>query len=489
LDAALSNVRDPAHPWGLHWSGSRKLELGSGMGAVASDPGVRTFFNSAFPDGQNDGAVWQGRGLTVAADAGATLTLGPLSLTAHPMVLWGQNRDFALADVRLSGLPSYAYPWQLIDAPQRFGPDPFVTVDPGDSSIRLDVRGVSLGFGTEGLWWGPAIRNAILMSNNAGGFPHAFLATRGPVGVRIGTLEAQWIFGRLGLSDWFDPTFVDRGRYLTGAVVAFTPRGSEGLTLGAARVFYELWPESKLGIDRVTLVFQGVSKDAISEEYGGDDVRDQLFSAFARWALPQSGFEIWAEWARNDHGRNKRDYFLEPEHSQAYTLGFRKVGRRDGGHLVAVQGEVTNLGQSRTYALRATPTYYAHHVVIPGYTQRGQVLGGGLGPGGASQYLGADLYAPWGRAGLFIQRRVHDNDAYYGLAHTFGDPLCCHHVSLDLGGRGTFWIGSVELDGQGTLTKDFNRYFIRLNDLWNANLQVSARWRLGFERARSAGPR
>ena len=310
--------------------------------------------------------------------------------------------------------PEYAYPWRRIDLPQRFGPDPFWTFDPGQSEVRLDVRGVSASFGTTNLWWGPGIRNAILLSNNAAGFPHASLATDHPVSVGVGSVEAQWIWGRLQQSDWFDDSYEDPGRFITGASVTFSPRGLglDGLNLGVARMFYSSVPEGGVGAGEYFLVFQTPIKNALvtSDNPTGQDERDQLFSAFARWVLPESGFEAYLEWARNDHGANIRDYFLQAEHSQAYSLGFQKATRLSKDRILSFRGELTHLERSSSQQLRPKGTMYAHGIP-PGYTQKGQVLGAFIGPAGNAQFLGIDLYTRWGRVSAYLQRRIRDQDA------------------------------------------------------------------------------
>ena len=466
---ALSAVSpETEHPWRRRLSAPGRTSLGADANLTVADPGARFYLNSTFPHGTNDGPVWQGKGLTAALDVGATLTLGPVTLTAHPVATYAQNADFDLARVVVSNMPAYAYPWRKIDLPQRFGPDPLAEMHPGESSIHLAWRGGVAGFGTESLWWGPGIRNSILMGNTAGGFPHAFLGTSRPVDVGLGRLEARWIFGRLGLSDWFDTTYVDPGRYVTGAVVAFTPRRVPGLTLGLERVFYASIPDDGIPVGEYFVLLQGAEKEGT-----GDDVRDQLFATFARWSFPASGFELWVEWARNDHGWDRRDYLVEPEHAQAYTLGFRKVARLAGNRLFAFKGELTHLERPATSAVRASPTYYAHHVVLPGYTHHGQLVGAGIGPGGNSQFIGAELYAVWGKAEAFVARRVHDNDAYCDRVSIVSG----NHVSFDGGAGVVLWAEDAEIGVQGVVTRDLNRYFIHFNDVWNLNLQASVRWR------------
>ena len=49
-------------------------------------------FNSAFPYGSNDGAVWAGRGLTSAIDLGFAFRVGPLSATINPIAFRARTR-------------------------------------------------------------------------------------------------------------------------------------------------------------------------------------------------------------------------------------------------------------------------------------------------------------------------------------------------------------------------------------------------------------
>lgn len=478
LRSSLAQGEVMIDPWNAIATIQRRDTLAGGLWAEGVHASAHAYANSAFPWVANDGAVWQGKGLTASVEGGATFGLGPVTLTIDPLVTYAQNGDFDLAHSDLSGPDDYWYAWHSgIDWPQRFGPDALSSLDPGQSSVRVDLGGATVGFGWENLWWGPGQFNALVMTNNAAGFPHADLSTDGPVNVGIGTIEAQWIWGRLYHSDWWSAVATTRDRFITGAVLAFSPRGVDGLTLGLTRVFQQVLPEGRLAAGEYFLVFQSARKQSFvtDDNYQGNDARDQIASAFARWLFPESGFEIYGEYGRNDHAWDLKDYFLEPEHSRAFLWGLRKVGHRAGNRLVSVTLEVTQLERSQTLRVRASPTWYEHHRVSQGYTHRGQILGAGLGPGGNAQYLGADFIRPDGRLTFFLNRRVHDNDAFYDMSAP-GDADR-HHVSLDLGGDALFLTGEMEVGVGVTLTKDFNRYFIVGNDVWNGHVEVSARWR------------
>ncbi len=182
---------------------------------------------------------------------GAVGRLGPVTVAIQPSLIYTENRSFPLA----SSLPIptrslFANPWyprrgiggQSIDLPQRFGSEDFWTIDLGPSYVRADLGPAAVGFSNQNMWWGPAMRNAIVLSDNAPGFLHAFLGTSSPTSIAIGRVEARWIWGRLAESEYFDSDPTNDRRFVTGLVLGFVPKPLPGLHLGAARLFYELIP-------------------------------------------------------------------------------------------------------------------------------------------------------------------------------------------------------------------------------------------------------
>ena len=307
---------------------------------------IRSFLNSRHPRGGNDGAVWQGKGLTTALETTARVEVGGFSVTVNPMLLYNQNGSFDLAPVRFDPpLTEVAYPWHFMDLPQRFGDGSFWTFDLGQSAVAYDWRGGRVSVGNQNLWWGPGIRSAIVMSGNAPGFNHLSLGTNRPISIGVGTLEGQWIWGGLAQSEYFDPALEDTRRFLTGIVLTVRPSFIDGLSIGGTRVFQQLVPESGLDAGEYFLVFQGLLKSSQASPSSplGNDDRDQLLSIFARWAFPSAGFEAYVEWARNDHSGDLQDLLLEPEHSQAYTLGFQHITAFSSERSWVLRGELTRL--------------------------------------------------------------------------------------------------------------------------------------------------
>lgn len=460
------------HWWAERWADGKSAAT---LRAVAAE--LQLAYNSAFPYGTNDGALWAGRGFSASLTGGAVVRAGPLTITAAPLAVLAENRAFALAPLAYSAARSpFAYPWSSqIDWPQRFGDAARAALDPGQSGVRLDLGAFTVGATTENLWWGPAQFNPILMSTTAAGFPHADLGTNRPVSTPIGTVEARTLWGALGESGYFDSVAGNDRRFITGLTLGWAPKWIPGLSLGFARVYYQYWDSTTLA--DLFVFFQPFTKDALAtpdDPEGGDD-RDQMLSLTARWLFPEARFEVYGEFARNDHQRNWRDVILEPDHSRAWMLGFAQA-IPSGGGVVRLAGEWTHLGRSPTWQVRANPTFYQHHFVRQGYTNRGQLLGAGIGPGSDAQVLAIDRYDSAGRWGVTFQRVRYNDDEYYRRFAATRRRLG-HNVALSAGLSAYRFVGPLEVGAALTLVRELNRYYEVNSDATNVNASLNVRWR------------
>ncbi len=191
--------------------------------------------NTAIPFSINDGPVWAGVGTSARTLLGFRLEAGPLSIIAAPEFLSIENKYWLIRDTARFYAPpiikerqggGFVFPWYInpysIDLPLRMGPKSIHRVDAGQSTAMVTVRGASLGISNENQWWGPGIRNAIILSNNAAGFPHIFIRTSRPWRNRFGSIEARLLVGGLTESKWFDTTQTNNLRSLSA--FAFTLR-------------------------------------------------------------------------------------------------------------------------------------------------------------------------------------------------------------------------------------------------------------------------
>jgi len=148
------------------------------------------------------------------------------------------------------------------------------------------------------------------------------------------------------------------------------------------------------------------------ENSAGSDENDQRASFTIDYLFPKIGFDMYFEYAINDY-LPSLDYIVRyPFHTAAYTFGAKKAISITKDYGLEILLEVTDLTCSPDYdrLISWYSTFYAHHVITQGYTNRGQWLGAGIGTGGNSQYLGFKLYYPKGYALLFAQRRNPDFD-------------------------------------------------------------------------------
>jgi hypothetical protein len=304
------------------------------------------------------------------------------------------------------------------------------------------------------------VRNALVMSNNAPGVPKLFVRTARPVATPVGEVEARYVLGSLATSAFFETTDEpNRGRSLTAAAVTLRPAGVPTLTLGLTRAVFAQLGRGDLLLGHGLDVLGSTGRpNAISlrDPYQAPG-RDQIFSLFARWVLPDDGFESYAEWGRAEMPINVRDLLVSPNHTQGYTLGLqyaRPLPRPES--TVRVQAEFTNVAQSSTFRQRPTGSWYTSRAVLQGYTQRGQVIGAAIGPGASSQWLAGDVLRPGWSAGVFAQRIRWDDDANFFAEQR---ASCTHDVSLVGGVRGSGRLRVGTVTGSIALADRLNTFF------------------------------
>ena len=447
----------------------------------------RASHNSDRPWGSNDGPVWQGKGLTTSLSGGGTLRWGPLEATARPILWQATNKAFALSPYpTYPELSPFANPRASarIDTPQRFGDRPVTRLDPGQSAIRLRYRGAVVGYSTETQRWGPQRLNPILMSQHAGGFGHLYLGSEQPFDIRIGKVHVQWLWGRLTESAFFDTSPTNGSRYLTGATASFFPAFAPGLELGVTRAMMSRWRNGGPSISQALEVWMPVLKESFASDSNpeGRDQRDQLASVFVRWVAPSAGIEIYGEWGRGDHSWDLRDLLLSPEQASAFAVGFQKTFGADSQAFWHIGGELTLLGAPRTTLVRRGSTgagffYYSYPASLrQGYTQRGQILGAGIGPGSSQLSLDIGRVSATGRVGMTIQRTVYENDRYYRL---FSPALDFWRYDVEPAAilDGLTFLGPWELGGSVAVAKRLNKNYQLNQDETNLQLSLISRYR------------
>lgn len=380
-------------------------------------------YNTAAPYGQNDGALWQGKGYNTSLSAGARLEAFGFELTLKPQVTFSQNLEFEYtrpnsaynAENFIEKASVYGYYGiHYVDAPQRFGDKAFWTFDWGDTELRWTWHTFTMGFGTQSIWLGPAKINPIMHSNNAATYPKLDIGLRKTklympyFGWHLGDIETRGWWGKLTESDYFDNNKSNDLNLIVGLSVAYSfPGILKGFSIGINRTMLSKWND--LSAYSLFNIFIPGFDNLTS---GGSDESDQRFSITADYIIPTAGIEIYFEWARNDFSPSL-DYIIRyPFHTQGWTAGVQKNFKVNKYNSLQILLECTNLECSADYdrLISWCSTFYAHHIIKQGYTNKGQWLGAGIGTGGNSQYLGAKWINKRGYLNLFIQRRNADLD-------------------------------------------------------------------------------
>lgn len=403
-------------PWHAHLAGFAQSSFPFHFGFLSPNASVR--YNSQFPYGSNDAAIWAGRGATVAAQAGVYAEAGPLSITLMPIVFRAENTSFPLAFSALAcgcGAATYG---GAVDRPQRFGTQPYQRLDPGQSTVRIDAFGVAAGFTTANEAWGPLTEYPYLLGNNAPGFPHVFFGSSHPLPIFLGKAQLKIIYGRLDQSSYspvtgskFYSSNLEPGRvrFASGLIATFQPRGFDGLEIGGARFIHSIWPRSGIPsnyLRKPLQAFLKVNFPGIDQQIAGTDNQEASF--FARWAFRESGVEVYGEYGREDNSYDLRDFIQEPDHSRAYSLGFAKAFGNRSSQFNVLRLELINFQLPPLATTgRGEGGLYVHSAIAQGHTNRGQLLGADVGVGAAAgSTVRWDHYSTGGRWAVFWRRDV-----------------------------------------------------------------------------------
>ena len=407
-------------------------------------------FNSRHPYNRNNGSMIPNRGYQHIISAGIYAEIGPLSIQLKPEYLYSENKDFEGFGEGPNGHYSRVWAWRYrlwnkIDMPERFGEKSISKTLIGQSSIRLNFKGLSIGISNENIWWGPSIRNSIMMSNHARGFKHITFNTSKPLKTIIGNFEWQVVSGRLESSGYlpanstqqhagtniYVPKINQRGetddwRYLQGYSITYSPKWISGLSLGFIRwvqMYGALveggypWLEGKpTWFPAFSNLFR---KNDNYENYEAQT--NQAAGLFLRWYWKDSNAEIYVDYNHNDAKQNIRDLLSDSDHSRAVTIGLQKIFKINNDDFL-FSWEWTQMEQTASRLLRNAGSWYEHSWTYDGYTNEGEVLGAGIGPGSNSHYFALNRIREKEKLGIAFEIIDQDNDFYYEAFASAQDP-------------------------------------------------------------------
>ncbi len=466
-------------------------------------------FNERHPYNRNNGSMIPNRGYQHIISFGFYSEIGPLSIQIKPEHLFSENKDFkGFGEGEIGHYPviwarRYSA-WNNIDMPERFGNKQHNELLIGQSNIKLNFKGLSLGISNENLWWGPSIRNSIMMSNHARGFKHITFNSSRPHKTKIGYFEWQLVSGRLESSGYTPPNTdmmyagtklyipkinqngsTDDWRYFQGLILSYSPKWIDGLTIGFIRwaQMYSALVEGTytwmVGKPSYFPVFNNLFRKSDRYiDYEGQT--DQAAGFFFKWLWKDSKAEFYGEFHHNDSKQNIRDFILDSDHSSAVTLGLHKIFKINSSDFL-FNWEWTKMEQSAGRLLRSASSWYLHGYVYDGYTNRGEVIGSGIGPGSNSHYVSLSKLTDKEKMGIAIEIIDQDNDFNYEAFESSSDYRrywkdINFHVNYTKKFK-DFWVSSNlayirSLNYQWELSEDVSQYYVPGNDTNNFHLNL-----------------
>jgi hypothetical protein len=458
-------------------------------------------FNSNHPYGWNDEAMIPAKGYQTLVTGGFYFKYGPLSIQFKPEFVYAANPGFTSFAAGRSDaeLISYYKYHNEVDQPERYGNGAYKKAFLGQSNILLTFGKIAMGLSNESIWWGPGIRNALILSNNAPGFKHFTVNTVKPIKTFLGDFEGQVIGAKLvgsGLAPLsttttsvgasiYSPKRAD-SRYYAAFNINYHPKWIDGLTLGLTRAFNAYHNDIK-GFNGYVPFFSAYSKPDTtgSDQFG----RDQLTSIYARWLFTKAQAEIYFEYGLNDNSFGIKDFIGSPDHSRAYIFGLRKmidINNLKDQHIL-FSAEVTQLSQTLDRVVRPAGGWYVHTQVRDGQTNMGQFLGAGTGSGGNLQSMDISWVSGLKKLGVQVERYEHDVDFYQAyLADINGNSRSWVDFAFALVGEWNYknLLFNAKLQQVKSLNyqwvlKDYvaGNYYIPHNDVYNFHAEFGVTFR------------
>ncbi len=496
-DSVWSVKDDSVHPWQENNLGRKKTLFTSSADDNFFTAGINksvsykiygpewyNSYNTKTPYGQNDGALWQGRGYNTSLTGGARFEAYGFEITLKPQLYFSQNLAFDYLPGVYGDTHSYfSADGGGIDLVQRYGDSSFFGYDLGDSEIRWNWHTFTIGFGNQNPWVGPAILNPMLGSNNAPSYTKLDFGLRKTdiiipgINLNLGQIETRMWLGKLSESEYFDNNPDNDSNFISAFYFAYSPSILPELSLGATKICVTRWRS-----DVIKYLNPFYSENDLNG-YG----EDQKASLFVQALFTPVALRLYFEYGIDDYSTN---LLANPFHTGVYTLGFEKeisLGKKAENKNIksSLSFECNFFEMSQDFQMEWPYTgYYSHGEIRQSYTNKGQILGAGSGYFGNSQYINYTVYYPKGKTSLYVHRNCPDTNyiykksVYVGPAETnqFYDSYTTY---LSFGLNSLYFItDSLSVSAGLDLMRVENYMYDKANDFFN--LQASASVKYNF---------
>jgi hypothetical protein len=413
--------------------------------------------NSLLPQNWNDGNMYPARGWQERYNIGLQLKLGIVDINLQPEWLKVQNTPQEYYPGNLEDgnfMPKYfGSVANVIDNFRQFGNKKIDTFSFGQSRIGLKFGSISVGYSNQNNWWGPGLRNSLVLSNNAAGFKHLYLSTNKPIKSFIGNFEFSAITGLLDTNWYEDPDVPLMRSIWTGGIaqknldqrkidaiaINWRPKWVSNLFFGYAysRQYYkhQIQPYGK--------PYSFFSKDFTMVELG---------SLMFRFMLPKDHAEFYGEMGIP----NKAPWpwkFFEKNPKTGFVFGVTKLAKFiSNKSYLRLNVEMAQLQLYNpkdifypgwAFVGGLPNSWYTSDIIKQGYTNQGQILGASIGPGSNSQTINLSYHYKYNQIGIMVERISQNND-FFSVVYFSGKNG-----------------GSVE--GYGQVWGYYNKYWVDIN--------------------------
>ncbi len=438
-------------------------------------------YNTNLAISANDGSFIPALGAQHRISLGAFFQYKNLSIQLQPEIIQATNT----APQPFNGNPFdgnyysryYMYQLNKLDNLSQFGTEAITQFFPGQSSVRYNSRNISIGISTENIWWGPARKNSLVLTNNAPGFLHATIQSIQPIPTNWGNLEFQLIYGSLQNTP-FEPednkmmrniypggiaNKSNQPRNIMGYNLSFSPKGADNLFIGLTGVHY--FYSNPVDIQSADIV----------RSYENKQSSASLGAMFFRYKMPKELAEVYAEYGRSNRLAMPWNLFGDTIPT-GYTIGFRKGFNSTSKGQIWLSAELTQLqlpdarlifDSTSPGSTPKTNSWYTHPYITQGYSNFGQVMGASIGPGSNSVHIELAWIKGLKKIGLSAERIAYNNDftLYNYFSGIVGSGYADrYYTHLNLALNLQWDIGNFLISGSIQNTRALNYRWVKNNN-------------------------
>ena len=437
----------------------------------------------------NDGSMIPALGMQQRITLGARMQYKNWFLQLQPEYITAENTQ----PETFSGDPNngnywsryYLYTINKVDALTRFGKTQYQRWLPGQSRLSYQYKQISAGISTENLWWGPGIRNSLVLTNQAPGFLHFTVNSTKPILTKWGNIEFQAIWGWLNKTPFLSEEDSIMRNIWAGGILGKPDTVNRGI-LGYQFVFNPKWtPNLYIGFSGVSYFFtQEVEAKASPDLLLPHEVKAgpaRLGAISLRYVMPKERAELYMEYGRANRWAAPWNIFGDTIPT-GYMAGFRKLiplklGKK--ASYLLLHAEITQLqlpdarlvfNPQNPLSIPKTNSWYTHAYVTQGYTNEGQVIGAGIGPGSNSQSLFLSWIQGKKRIGLQVERVANNNDfaIYSNFTGLIGSGTADRYwVNMQYGINAQWDIGPWLISGFYQYTHALNYRWVKLHSIFS----------------------